>query len=534
MTFADTPDRLSGMPLATLPAVVLDTETTGLDVSRDRVIEIGAVRLSHGPVETAETFATLIDPGTPLAPASSRVHGIRDADVTGAPGFADGMAAFVQWAGPSLIVGYSVGFDLAILKAEHGRCGLAWRAPRSLDIAHLVAQVAPRLPDLSLETAAAWLEIEIGTRHRAVADARLAARLFLALVPKLRAQGVRTLAEAERACRSLTGRMDEEARIGWHRVGRAGPAATRLAEYARIESFPYRHRVSALMTVPPLIIDNDMAIKDALDTMLANKVSSLFLEEEPGIAGYGIITERDVLRALSGMGAEALGAPVRRFARRPLFSVETEEFAYRALVDMAKGGFRHLGVFDEAGALVGALSARDLLRQRAQDAVALGDSIEAAATPAALGTVWSELTAVVRALVFEEVDVRDIAAIISRELRALTRRACELAAAELEDGGRGGAPVPYAMLVLGSGGRGESLLAMDQDNAIVYRSGADVDAVDPWFEALGTRVADILNDAGLAYCKGGVMAANAAWRSDLTDGAKPCAAGCPARRPGTY
>ena len=66
---------------------------------------------------------------------------------------------------------------------------------------------------------------------------------------------------------------------------------------------------------------------------------------------------------------------------------------------------------------------------------------------------------------------RNTAAIVSHELRALTRRATELAEVRMIDDGWGPPPQPYAMLVLGSGGRGESLLAMDQDNAIVYADG---------------------------------------------------------------
>jgi DNA polymerase-3 subunit epsilon/CBS domain-containing protein len=90
-----------------------------------------------------------------------------------------------------------------------------------------------------------------------------------------------------------------------------------------------------------------------------------------------------------------------------------------------------------------------------------------------------------------------------------------LAEAELVDGGHGPAPVDYAMLVLGSGGRGESLLAMDQDNAIVYRAGEPGGQQDQWLERLGVRVADILSSAGLAYCKGGVMARNSEWRMSV-------------------
>jgi DNA polymerase-3 subunit epsilon/CBS domain-containing protein len=66
--------------------------------------------------------------------------------------------------------------------------------------------------------------------------------------------------------------------------------------------------------------------------------------------------------------------------------------------------------------------------------------------------------------------------------------------------------------VLGSAGRGESLLAMDQDNAVIFAEGAADGAEDRWFAEFGGHVADILHEVGVPYCKGGVMARNAQWR----------------------
>ncbi len=97
-----------------------------------------------------------------------------------------------------------------------------------------------------------------------------------------------------------------------------------------------------------------------------------------------------------------------------------------------------------------------------------------------------------------------IAAVISRELCALTRQACKL----VEDNMATPPPCSYAMLVLGSGGRGESLLAMDQDNAIVYAAGEPDGPEDQWFAELGRQVAAMLDAAGVPYCKGNIMASN--------------------------
>ena len=99
----------------------------------------------------------------------------------------------------------------------------------------------------------------------------------------------------------------------------------------------------------------------------------------------------------------------------------------------------------------------------------------------------------------------------------MTRRAAELAEEAMRDEGLGPPPVPYAVLVLGSAGRGESQLAADQDNAIVYAEGAEGGPEDRYFEQLATRMNETLDAAGVPFCKGGVMAKNRAWRKSVED-----------------
>jgi DNA polymerase-3 subunit epsilon/CBS domain-containing protein len=90
-----------------------------------------------------------------------------------------------------------------------------------------------------------------------------------------------------------------------------------------------------------------------------------------------------------------------------------------------------------------------------------------------------------------------------------------LAERRVRDDGKGNPPCPYAVAVLGSAGRGESLLAMDQDNALVFAQGEPGDSEDRWFAAFGGHLADVLHEAGVPYCPGGVMAKNAPWRGSL-------------------
>ena len=104
---------------------------------------------------------------------------------------------------------------------------------------------------------------------------------------------------------------------------------------------------------------------------------------------------------------------------------------------------------------------------------------------------------------------------ISRELGALTGQAAVIAERIMRKRGEGAPPCGYALVVLGSAGRGESLLAMDQDNAVIFERGEPEGDEDRWFAAFGAHVADILHEVGVPYCKGGVMAKNAPWRGSV-------------------
>lgn len=499
---------LSGAPLLSLSAVVLDTETTGLDTARARVVQIGAVRLNHGEIEGAG-FDRLVNPGAPIPPETTAIHGVSDDDVAEAPVFTEVQPELEDMVAGRVMIGHSIAFDLTILRREHERAHLPWQAPRSLCTCLLARATGATLPDYSMETIAEWLEVEIEGRHTALGDARATAEIYLKLVPLLRDKGIRTLAEAETACQRFEHQLGQQRDAGWDEAASASRPPNALS---RVDSYPYRHRVRELMSKPALLVLPAASLGDVLSQLMEKSVSSVFVELEEG---YGILTERDLLRALHAGGSDVLARPVAEFMSVPLESVRAETFAYRALGRMARRNVRHLGVVDENGALVGALTSRNLLRQRAEDALILADGLVAARSTEQLGVVWAELPLMARNLLGEDVDPRHIAAIISQELCGLTRRATELGEQQMAADGLGPPPCPYAVLVLGSAGRGESLLAMDQDNAIVFEAGAAGGPEDRWFAKLGTYVADALDQVGVPYCKGGVMASNAEWRKDV-------------------
>ncbi len=274
------------------------------------------------------------------------------------------------------------------------------------------------------------------------------------------------------------------------------------------------------MTTPARLIAPEEPIAVALERMSRERISSLFVvsseaAEVPRPEETGIVTERDVLRSLAANGVAAMELPTGRIASYPLACVPVDALAYLAIARMRRLQIRHLGVTDEQGSVAGALSARDLLRLRAEGVVLLGDEIEQAADVSGIARGWAKLPQVAASLVAEGIASRDIAALISQQVGTVTGRAAMLGEQRMRDDGQGEAPCPYSVAVLGSAGREESLLAMDQDNALIFSDGEPDGAEDHWFAALAVHLADILHQVGVPYCKGGVMAKNPQWRGSI-------------------
>lgn len=500
MTFSTPPDDLARLPLTALDVVSFDIETTGLDPKRARCIEIAAVRIQLGEVIQSETFSSMVNPDVPIPSSATSIHGITDQDVADAPEFRTAIQQFAKWAGPSVFVGYGSDFDLAVLQMEHQRLKMLWTPSRTLDLFPLIPLLKLRLGNYGLETVAEKLGIDTSNRHRALADAKMTAEVFIALAPHFKKVGISTLAEAERAA-ATSPKIVYQLRHS---------NQTKPAELTGMDSFPFRRRVRDVMTTPPAVIQSNKLISEAVAQMVDKGVSSLIVCQKDA-QELGIITSGDVMRALSQHGSAALSKSVGNCCSHQLNTVSDREFVYRAIVEMKFNQVRHLGVIDEDGHLVGAMTGRDLFNKQGKDAISLGSGIQSAQSPSELARIWSDLSTIAKALAKQAVDARNISAIISRELRAMTKRACELSEQEI-----GPPPKNYAMLVLGSAGRGESLLAMDQDNAIVMADNNPQDN-EAWFAELGKLTSRILDEAGVRLCDGGVMGSNPAWRKNANN-----------------
>lgn len=158
------------------PLAVLDLETTGVDPGTDRIVEVAVLTLL--PAARQELFHRRINPGVPIPPAATAIHGIADADVIGAPPFTAVAPELFATLHGSDLAGFGIaGFDLPLLAAEFARCGLPFRVGgrRVIDVLALYRRCHPR--DLA-SAVREYLGRDHMDAHSAVADARATAAVL--------------------------------------------------------------------------------------------------------------------------------------------------------------------------------------------------------------------------------------------------------------------------------------------------------------------------------------------------------------------
>ncbi|SIT74021.1 3'-5' exonuclease [Pontibaca methylaminivorans] len=180
--------------LSRLTCVVFDTETTGLDPAAG-LVQIAGLRITNGRL-TGERFETLVNPGCPIPPRATRVHGITDAMVADAPGAAQALRAFHGFAEGAVLVAHNAPFDMGFLRRDAAGAGIAFDHP-VLDTVLLSAMVWGQASSHSLDALAGRLAITIAPerRHTAMGDAEATAEAFLRLIPALEAKGIARIAD---------------------------------------------------------------------------------------------------------------------------------------------------------------------------------------------------------------------------------------------------------------------------------------------------------------------------------------------------
>ena len=187
-------------PLRSLTFVVFDTETTGLNPVDDLVVSIAGVRIVNGRILTGETFNCLVNPGRPIAKASTLIHRITDDMVRDRPPIAVVLPQFKAFVGKAVLVAHNIAFDLSFLKAQEESCGIRFDNP-VLDTMLLSATLHEHADDHTLDGLARRFGIEVRDRHTALGDSMAAAAALVAMFDGLEGRGICTLQDAVRASR---------------------------------------------------------------------------------------------------------------------------------------------------------------------------------------------------------------------------------------------------------------------------------------------------------------------------------------------
>ncbi len=242
--------------------------------------------------------------------------------------------------------------------------------------------------------------------------------------------------------------------------------------------------------------------------------SALVYDEARGVVG--ILTERDIAhRVAYRIPSETA---VEQVMSRPVHLVHADEYLYQAIGRMRRYRLRHMPVVDASGTPVGMLDLHAALGTAAAPLVERIDRLTHEGTREGLKAVKDAQVEVAEQLFAEGMRATEIQDLLTAVNRDLHRRVVELCAAEMAENGWGPQPVDYALIVMGSGGRGESFLAPDQDNGMILEDYPDArhKLVDTWFIELAERMTADLDAIGFPLCRGNVMATNPVWRKTIS------------------
>lgn len=157
--------------------VVVDIETTGTDITSDKITEIGAVRIKNGVI--IESFQTLVDPGVSLSNKIVELTGITDDMLKGQPKIEEVYQDFFKFLGDAVFVAHNADFDYRFLKTA-GKAQGYFLSNECEDTLLISRQKLPWLSNHKLNTVCAHFNIEF-RHHRALSDAFATAEAFIEL-----------------------------------------------------------------------------------------------------------------------------------------------------------------------------------------------------------------------------------------------------------------------------------------------------------------------------------------------------------------
>ena len=163
--------------------IAFDLETTGTVPGVDQIVEIGAVRIIDGQVESV--FSTLVNPMKAMPPGATAVNGITDAMLVGKPTIESLLPSFAEFCGSDLLVAHNAPFDCQFLTADIKK--FETTAPQGIviDTLTISRKIIPGLPNYKLGTLVQHFKIPSTDFHRAEEDATYCGMVFWEMYKKI-------------------------------------------------------------------------------------------------------------------------------------------------------------------------------------------------------------------------------------------------------------------------------------------------------------------------------------------------------------
>ncbi len=277
----------------------------------------------------------------------------------------------------------------------------------------------------------------------------------------------------------------------------------------------FTRRVRDHMRVAPIVVAPATPVREAVALMTDARATAILIAPPNGRI-EGILTEQDIVRRVTFRAPS--GTQVCEVMSRPVRVVAEEDFLYHAIAHMRRRRLRHLPVIDGLGAVTGMVHLDDAVATATESRLEQIDRLTQEQSLDGLREVKAAQIDLADELFRENLPVPEIQSVLTHVNNDLYRRVVERSLNELAAAGWGEPPVPFCVIVMGSGGRGESYLYPDQDNGFILDDYPDSQhtKIDRFFVELATRMTRDLDTIGIPLCKGHVMATNPVWRKTAT------------------
>lgn len=162
--------------------ICFDIETTGLSAARDKITEIGAVKVENGII--TDKFSTFVNPEMPIPQKITQLTGITDEMVKDAPSQSEAVSAFLKFAGDNVLVAHNAPFDTSFIAKACEDMGREYNYT-SIDTVAISRAILTDIKNCKLDTVAKFLRLGEFNHHRATDDAEMLAKIFITLCRRL-------------------------------------------------------------------------------------------------------------------------------------------------------------------------------------------------------------------------------------------------------------------------------------------------------------------------------------------------------------